>query len=139
MGGPSVGVGSLEDSVDRLALDPSVEGDPHVLAPLIRGLGADRGPEDEQLPVAPGELARGEQEAAERQPGPEELGMVGEGREDVVVPEPRLDPLRDRLQDRLVLFAPLLRRQRRDPGPLGAPARGPTLSPPSTTRLWPVT
>ena len=139
MGTPPFGVGSLEHPVDDLPLESSSQRDADVLAPFVGRPAVDRRPQNEELAVAPGELAGGEQIPAQPKPGAKELRVPRKGWEDVVVAEAVLDSPGDRIEDRLDLSAPLLRRQRRDAGAVRhQPALGPMVRPPSTIRVCPV-
>ena len=83
----------------------------HVLAPLVVGLAAPPGPQDEELAFASGQ-ATGEQLAAERQPSAEQSGMAYEGGEDV-----RRRPADRRLGQQLTSsFVLLVGAEGRDPG-----------------------
>src|SRR5213078_3813445 len=138
VGAPTGGVRSRDDPIDRLAVDPEPEREPHVLPPLVRGAAANGRPQDHQLALARRQRAAGQQVAAKRQPDPEQVLVPGQGAEDVVRAERPIGALGDEGEDLGDALLPLAARERGDPR-RDAHARGALVRPPSTTRLWPVT
>jgi hypothetical protein len=81
--GPAVGVGTLGDPGDLVVGQPGAAADRHVVVPLVVGPAVPGGAQDQQLALAPRQLAPEQQDAAERAPAPEQPRVVRDRGEDV--------------------------------------------------------
>src|SRR5947207_10126735 len=92
------GIGTLGDPLDLVVGESDTSTNGGVLTPLVLGLAVPARTQDEDLAVARGQVTAAEQHPAKGRPPFEQLGVMGEGGEDVqlLVASPRrLQPFHD--------------------------------------------